>query len=184
MCVVVVVVVFYTCGGTSSRSRWLFLPGASSTLCWDTVLPPRCHHPHLPLALSSGSLHWRGQGSPVTSTKKNSTKTTRRWVSWALSYVSESMRMNSLSLSYTHTYTHTHAWFDEAKKGSQIYKHPGFCLSAGQACLPSILWELLLTLLCNVVACSKPTKSWHDNSWVARQQLVSAVWARRLQMWR
>lgn len=91
--------------------------------------------------------------------KKNSTKTTRRWVSWALSYVSESMRMNSLSLSYTHTYTHTHAWFDEAKKGSQIYKHPGFCLSAGQACLPSILWELLLTLLCNVVACSKPTKS-------------------------
>lgn len=106
MCVVVVVV-FYTCGGTSSRSRWLFLPGASSTLCWDTVLPPRCHHPHLPLALSSGSLHWRGQGSPVTSTKKNSTKTTRRWVSWALSYVSESMRMNSLSLSYTHTYTHT-----------------------------------------------------------------------------
>lgn len=105
MCVVVVVV-FYTCGGTSSRSRWLFLPGASSTLCWDTVLPPRCHHPHLPLALSSGSLHWRGQGSPVTSTKKTAQKPPGAGLAGHFRMLVRVWEW-ILFLSLTHTHTHT-----------------------------------------------------------------------------
>lgn len=43
-------------------------------------------------------------------------------------------------------------FFGEAKKSSQIYKHGGFCLSAGQECLPGVLWEELLTLLCDAEA--------------------------------
>lgn len=61
----------------------------------------------------------------------------------------------------TRTHTHTHKWFGEAKKRSQIYKHPGFCLTTGQVYLPGVHREKPWTLLCDMVAWIKPPPCLH-----------------------
>lgn len=101
----------------SSRSQWVFQASASSGLCSDTELPRRCCRPGRPPALSSGSLRWTGQGSPVTSTKHSAETTSClvswAYVSWALAYVSESVRVD------THIDTHTHRHFLARQKKAQ-----------------------------------------------------------------
>lgn len=154
---------FPTCGGMSSRSQWVCLAGVSSALGSDTVLPRscRCHAPTP--ALSSGSWRWKGQGSLVSSTKRTGNmwhNVSWTYVSLALAFVSNSVTVN----------THTN---DLAKQKSAA-RFTNIQASAWvqcQACLPSVLWEQLLTLLCDVVAWIKTPKSWHDRScWTTHPQ--------------
>lgn len=151
---------FRTCGGMSSRSHWVCLPWASLELCWDTALPLSDRRLGLPPARFSGSWRWIGQGSPATSKKTQSTLTSSHCLRWAV--LSCALRCVHLCVRVLHTDTNDLA---EQKSANRFYKHPGFGLSAGQECLPSVIWEQLLTILCNVVAWIKPSKA--EMTWSA-----------------